>query len=100
MVRLHIAITPARGKSAAAREWAVNVTRLVNDLSPSPAQFMTVAYGVAGLHWFHDFDDVPALDANRKMLAANAEYSRMLTDAQNDGLFEPGSLSNTVYETA
>ena len=63
----------------------------------NPVRVYTEQFGdPSKVYWVSDWDNVAALDARLNALQADEGFMTMLVKGQQDGLFVPGSVHDTV----
>ncbi len=91
-----------QGTGAQSLVWALEVAKYINEKFPqNPVQVYTERFGdVAKVYWVSDWDNIATLDARQEAIQADEGFVTMIVKAQQDGLFVPGSVQDTVLVSA
>ena len=92
----------AQGSRAQAVLWAQEIATYLNGKFPgNPVQVYVERYGdLSKVYWVSDWDDIAALEARNTEIQTDAEFLARVAKAQQDELFLPGSIHDTLLVPA
>ena len=98
MIRFQRSLRAAGGKGREATAWAQDVTTYHNGkFGETNLQAFAQRFGdINTISWQADFDSLGSLDLYQQAVNGDTGYWEVVNKA--DGLFESGSISDTVFE--